>query len=156
MISLSIPGFGDLNLAHLVLDYNGTLAVDGEPVAGVSERLVRLSDDLNVHVITADTFGTVKEKLKDLPITIAVLGKDHQDQAKLAYVSGLGAECTACVGNGRNDGLMLEACALGMGVILQEGAAFQTLRSAKLVFTNIADALDILLKPLRLTASLRN
>lgn len=156
MISLSIPGFGDLNLTHLVLDYNGTLAVDGEPLPGVPERLTRLSKDLSVHVITADTFGTVKEKLCDLPVTVAVLGKDHQDQAKLCYVKGLGAEQTACIGNGRNDGLMLEACALGMGVILQEGASFQTLRSAKLVFTSITDALDILLKPLRLTASLRS
>lgn len=156
MISLTIPGFGEINLAHLVLDYNGTLAVDGEPVEGVAERLTLLSKNLNVHVITADTFGTVKEKLKGLPVTVAVLGKDHQDQAKLAYVSGLGAECTVCVGNGRNDGLMLEACALGMGVILQEGASFQTIRSANLVFTSIIDALDILLTPLRLTATLRN
>ena len=156
MINLSIPGFGDLNLEHLVLDYNGTLALDGEPLSGIAERLIRLSKDLRVHVITADTFGSVKEKLKDLPLTVVVLGKDQQDHAKLSYVNSLGAEHTVCIGNGRNDGLMLEACALGLGVILGEGACVRTLESAKLVFTSITDALDILLKPLRLTASLRS
>ena len=29
MLSTQIPGFGSLTLEHLVLDYNGTLAVDG-------------------------------------------------------------------------------------------------------------------------------
>ena len=155
MISISIPGFGSLNLAHLVLDYNGTLAVDGEPVPGVIERIERLSQDLEVHVITADTFGTVKQKFEKRPCTVSVLGKENQDQAKLAYVNNLGAELTACIGNGRNDGLMLEGCALGMAVILREGASVRTVQSADLVFTCITDALDILLNPLRLTASLR-
>jgi soluble P-type ATPase len=156
MISVSIPGFGDLNIAHLVLDYNGTLAVDGEPLPGVSHRLALLGNELSIHVVTADTFGTVKEKMKGLPVTVHVLGKDHQDLAKLAYVNDLGASRTACIGNGRNDCLMLESSALGMAVILGEGAYGQAVRSAKLVFTSITDALDILLNPFRLTASLRS
>lgn len=155
MISLSIPGYGDLNLAYLVLDYNGTLAVDGEPVDGMGERLVRLSRDLSIHVITADTFGTVRKNLEGLPVTVAVLGNEHQDQAKLDYVNSLGADATACIGNGRNDRLMIESCALGMAVILNEGAYPGTVQAAKLVFTRITDALDVLSNPLRLTAGLR-
>lgn len=155
MISLSIPGYGELNLSHLVLDYNGTLAVDGEPVDGVCERLARLSRDLAIHVITADTFGTVRNKLAGIPVTVAVLGKDRQDQAKLDYVNSLGADVTACIGNGRNDRLMIEACALGMAVILGEGAFVRTVQAATLVFTRITDALDVLSNPLRLTAGLR-
>ncbi len=155
MISLTIPGYGDLHLSHLVLDYNGTLAVDGEPVDGVCEQLVGLSRDLSIHVITADTFGTVRKKLEGVPVTVAVLGKDRQDQAKLDYVSRLGFDVTACIGNGRNDRLMIEACALGMAVILGEGAYSQTVQAADLVFTRITDALDILSNPLRLTAGLR-
>jgi soluble P-type ATPase len=155
MISLSIPGYGELNLSHLVLDYNGTLAVDGEPVDGVFERLARLSRDLAIHVITADTFGTVRNKLAGVPVTVAVLGKDRQDLAKLDYVNSLGADVTACIGNGRNDRLMIEACALGMAVILGEGAFARTVQAATLVFTRITDALDVLSNPLRLTAGLR-
>ena len=155
MIQVTIPGFGDLDLHHLVLDYNGTLAVDGRPLDGVTERLTLLSRDLSIHVITADTFGTVEKNLGHLPLKVAVLGKDHQDQAKLAYVNHLGSEITACIANGRNDRLMLQACALGMAVILNEGACSQTLQSAKLVFTRITDALDVLTHPLRLVAGLR-
>lgn len=155
MIHVSIPGYGNLELQHLVLDYNGTLAVDGQPVEGVAERLKRLSLDLSIHVITADTFGTVEKHLGHLPLTVAVLGKDRQDQAKLDYVNRLGAGITACIGNGRNDRLMLRASALGMAVILNEGACFETLQSSKLVFTRITDALDLLSHPLRLVAGLR-
>ena len=35
MIDISIPGFGPLRLECLVLDYNGTLACDGELLPGV-------------------------------------------------------------------------------------------------------------------------
>ena len=44
MISISIPGSGSLNLDHLVLDYNGTLAVDGVLLPGVKETLQSLCD----------------------------------------------------------------------------------------------------------------
>jgi len=58
MISLEIPGFGPLELRHLVCDYNGTLALDGQLLSGVAERVSALAAQLDVHVITADTFGT--------------------------------------------------------------------------------------------------
>ena len=156
MISITIPGFGELDLAHLVLDYNGTLAVDGEPLPGVVERIKRLSRDVHVHVLTADTFGTVKRIFADLPCTVHVLDKKDQDTAKLAYVKNLGLQNTACIGNGRNDWMMIDECALGMAVILPEGAFPKSILSADLVFSSIADALDVLLSPLRLTASLRS
>ncbi len=155
MISISIPGFGDLSLSHIVLDYNGTIAFDGKPVPGVMKRVDRLSRILKIHVITADTFGTVKKNFINRPCTVHVIDTMNQDEAKLAYVNGLGAEMTACIGNGRNDRMMVERCALGMAVIHREGAFPQTMQSADIVFTSITDALDALLHPLRLTASLR-
>jgi soluble P-type ATPase len=60
------------------------------------------------------------------------------------------------VGNGRNDRLMLEAAALGLAVILGEGASSATLAAADAVCLSIADALDLLIHPLRLTATLRS
>ena len=57
MIEINIPGFGDLRLSHLVLDFNGTLAVDGRLLPGVGDALTSLASQLAVHVITADTFG---------------------------------------------------------------------------------------------------
>ena len=36
MIEIDIPGYKTLHLEHLVLDYNGTLAVDGVLIDGVA------------------------------------------------------------------------------------------------------------------------
>ncbi len=156
MIRISIPGSEDLALDHLVLDYNGTLALDGQPLAGVMEVIDRLGQKIAVHVITADTFGTVEDIFTGHACRVHIIEKKNQDRAKLAYVQELGCEKTACIGNGRNDCLMLEASALGMAVILREGAFAPTLASADLVFTSIIDALEILENPLRLAATLRN
>jgi soluble P-type ATPase len=59
------------------------------------------------------------------------------------------------VGNGFDDHLMLHSAALGIAVILGEGAASKTLFEADVVCTSIASALDLLLFPQRLAATLR-
>ena len=155
MLRLDIPGYGLLRIEHLVLDYNGTLALDGRMLPGVRPRLRRLARLLEVHVVTADTFGTVRRALRGLPCRIAVLGARRQDRAKRDYVRGLGAGRTACIGNGRNDRLMLRAARLGIAVVQAEGAATEAIMASNLVSPTIADALDLLVHPLRLTAALR-
>jgi len=156
MIAIDIPGWGPVRLEHIVLDYNGTLAVDGILMSGVAERLVRLSADVTVHVITADTFGKVRQGMGDIPCRVSILPPGAQDRAKLDYVSALGAARVCAVGNGRNDRLMIEAAALGLAVILAEGAAGVSLAVADGVCLSINDALDLLIHPLRLTATLRS
>lgn len=155
MKEIRIPGFDPMTITHLVLDYNGTLAVDGKPVDGVAERLDILSKDLEVHVITADTFGCVNKAMENVPCSVTVLPPGRQDQAKLDVVKALGPANTICIGNGRNDALMLKEAALGFAVILGEGVSVAALTSADVVCTSITDALDLLIHPLRLTASLR-
>ena len=156
MLTFDIPGYKVLHLAHLVMDYNGTLAVDGKLVDGVADRLNILSRDLEIHVITADTFGLVQQQMTGLPCKVSVLGKDNQAEAKLNYVRELGLEQTVCIGNGRNDRLMLKSAALGLAVVLAEGIAGETVLAADIVCRSINDALDLLLNPLRLTATLRS
>lgn len=56
MLTIDIPGGQTLQLSHLALDFNGTIAIDGEVIAGVPERLIKLAGLLQIHVITADTF----------------------------------------------------------------------------------------------------
>ena len=155
MIEVDIPGWGPLKLEHLVLDYNGTLAVDGILYEGVAERLTRLARELEVHVLTADTFGKVREGMSGVPCEVTILSPGAQDQGKLDFVRRLGPGRTCAMGNGRNDRLMLEAVALGIAVILEEGAAAVSLAAADIVCRSIADALDLLRNPLRLTATLR-
>ena len=50
MLNLNIPGAAPLELEHLVLDYNGTLALDGDIIDGVEWRLQALSETLSIHL----------------------------------------------------------------------------------------------------------
>ena len=67
---------------------------------------------------------------------------------------GLAGTCVA-VGQGANDARMLRAAALGICVLSPEGTAVETLVGADLVVANIFEALDLLEKPIRIVASLR-
>jgi len=153
---IEIPGYGELALNHLVLDYNGTLAVDGKLIDGVKDALIKLSESLSLHVLTADTFGIAKEGLEGIPCQLTILPKDNQQRGKLRFVEDLSAGQVAAIGNGRNDQLMLKESALGIAVILEEGASVQALQSADVVCPSIVSALELLLNPLRLTATLRS
>jgi soluble P-type ATPase len=155
-MEITIPGYGRLHLEHLVMDYNGTLAVDGRLVDGVCEALTALSEELTLHVLTADTFGKAAFGLEGVPCKLSLLPDDDQHNRKRDYVVSLGAERTVSIGNGRNDQLMLKASALGIAVMLVEGIAAETLLASDVVCTSIIDALDLLRNPLRLTATLRS
>ena len=156
MIEIAIPGYMKLQLKHLVLDYNGTLAVDGELIPGVKDALKNLAKELQIHILTADTFGKVKSRIEGIPCDLSILPVENQDTGKLDYVKSLGAEHTVCMGNGRNDRLMLKEAALGIALILEEGAAVETLVEADIACTTILSALELLTNPLRLTATLRS
>jgi len=156
MLEFAIPGYGEPQIHHLVLDFNGTLARDGKLIPGVADRLAQLASFVTVHVITADTFGSVAEEMESLPCTLAHIPSSGQDKAKNAYVEKLGPETVAAIGNGRNDHLMLASAALGMAVIQEEGSATAALLAADLVIRDILAALDLLIKPKRLIATLRN
>ena len=155
MIEIVIPGSGALALQHLVLDYNGTLACDGVLLPGVREGLQVLAEKLQVHVVTADTFGQAREELAGVLCQLHILPSGKHTEAKLAYVEQLGAAACVCIGNGRNDRLMLKEAALGIAVIQAEGASSATLSAADIVTPSIKSALDLLLNPLRLIATLR-
>jgi soluble P-type ATPase len=155
MIEATVPGESALCLEHLVLDFNGTLAVDGVLIDGVAERLVRLAGNLRIHVLTGDTYGTAAAALAGLPCSAHLLGSTAQAAAKRDHVQRLGPDAVACVGNGRNDQLMMARAALAIAVLQAEGAYAPTLMAARVVVPNVLDALDLLLHPQRLAATLR-
>ena len=156
MLEVDIPGYASLHLEHLVLDYNGTLALDGRLLPGVKRRMRALGRILEIHVVTADTFGAARKALAGLRCRVSILAPRAQDRAKLGYITRLGARRTVCIGNGRNDRRMLAAASLGIAVLQAEGAASVTLAAADLVVPTITQALDLLANPLRLVASLRS
>lgn len=156
MIQVKIPGNGELALEYAVFDYNGTLAVDGKLLPGTRARLKRLASRLDVHVVTADTFGRARSALSSLPCTLTILEAGSQSEAKRAYVERLGAGKVVAFGNGRNDRDMLDAAALGLIVIQQEGACVETLSTAGIVFFDVRAAMDLLFHTKRLIATLRS
>ena len=155
MLCFDIPGRLSCEVEHLVLDYNGTLALDGTLLPGVGLALRGLSDQLTVHVLTADTFGRSALELQGLPLTLSIVPAGSQDKHKKNYVEVLGAEHCICIGNGRNDCLMLECAAVGIAVVQQECAAAAAVHSADIVAPDILSALALLQNPLRMVATLR-
>jgi soluble P-type ATPase len=156
MLEIDIPGYRALRLEHLVLDYNGTLACDGELLDGVKDRLDALAGTLRIHILTADTFGKARAQLAGIRCDLSILPAEDQDRRKLEYIQGLGSETTVCVGNGRNDRLMLREAGLGIAVVQAEGAAVRTVLTADVLSPSILTALDLLTHPLRLVATLRS
>jgi soluble P-type ATPase len=155
LLEIAIPGGEIFRLQHLILDFNGTLACDGALMPGVASGLRRLAKDLAIHVVTADTSGRAKESLVDIPCELTVLLPQNQDMAKLHYMENLEPSCCVCIGNGRNDRLMIEAAVVGIAVMQLEGAAVETILAAKVVVSDIDSALGLLLNPSRLIATLR-
>jgi len=155
MLDIEIPGFGSVKLQHLVTDFTGTLSFDGRLVPGVMERLFSLSEFLNIHVLTSDTFGTAASELKDIPCIAYVLEGDYHDIQKEEYVEKLGAGSVIAFGNGNNDRKMLRAARIGIAVAGGEGCAVDILMAGDVHVKSILDGLELLLNPKRLKATLR-
>jgi soluble P-type ATPase len=155
MIAIDIPGHRKIEAKHLVIDYNGTLAIDGKLIEGTRQLLELLGFQLAIHVLTADTFGTSKDELKTMNCRHIILNSSQQDKQKELYVINLGPENVIAIGNGRNDSLMIKKAALGILVIQQEGASGELMSVSDIVCLSINDALSLLLNPLRIIATLR-
>jgi P-type E1-E2 ATPase len=154
-IHVDLPGRGVCKLEHLLLDLNGTVALDGEIIPGVPERLAELSGDLTAYLITADTHGRAMEIGERLAARLYRIAPGDEAGQKRALVERLGPEQVVAIGNGANDAGMLAAAALGIAVLGHEGLAIVALRAADVAVGRIEDALDLLLHPPRLVATLR-
>lgn len=154
-MKIEIPGYKELDLRYLVLDYNGTIAMGGKIKESVKERIRKLAEAMEIVVLTADTYGTAEEACRDLPVRIQTFPNENALPAKMAVVEELGLDACVAIGNGRNDKLMLRASALAVAVIEQEGMCSRLLNEADVCTRSIEDALDLLLYPVRLVATLR-
>ena len=155
MIELDIPGRGTVSLRYAVFDVNGTLAVDGVLIDGVAEPLNQLRQQLEVTMLTANTHGGQARIDAQLGTTSTIIQAGSEREQKADFVESLGAEQVVAFGNGGNDVGMLKAAAIGIAVLGNEGLNVEALQAADVVATSIHDALDLLLKPKRLVATLR-
>lgn len=152
---IEIPGYKTLEINKLVLDYNGTIAIDGDIPESVKERLRILAADLDIYVLTADTHGTARQKCAGLPVTIMTFPGDSAMYEKERIIRDLGAEVSMAVGNGRNDVLMCREAVLSVTIAGREGAFSGLIAETDVTVCTIEDALDLLIKPKRLIATLR-
>ena len=155
VIRITVPGRGSHTIEHLILDLNGTISVDGRIVRGVKEKLKGLSRELEITVVTADTNRNAESLLAGLPVCLHTIRENRENEQKLAVVLEKGKDNTVSIGNGCNDVSMLRESAIGICVVGREGASAEALMASDLVVSTINDALDILLKPHRLRATLR-
>lgn len=156
MLQISLPGRDKtLKLQNLLLDLNGTLAVNGVLAEGTKERIEMLKNKFSIYLLTADTFGTGGMIAKELGIEVFKVGEINGGQDKLDFLKSLGSDKTVAIGNGFNDVLMLEEAALSIAVIGKEGCAVEALLKADIAVADINAALDLLINPMRLVATLR-
>lgn len=121
MIELNIPGRDAMQLEHLVMDVNGTLATDGRLLTRLVRPILNVKSRLAVHLITADTYGKQGDIDFALGLQAVRLAREDQAQQKAEYVKSLGADRVVAIGNGANDALMLKEAALGIACWARKG-----------------------------------
>jgi P-type E1-E2 ATPase len=151
-IEIPVPGAETIRIRRVVLDFNGTLALDGALLAGVVPRLRALAKLIPLTVLTADTFGTAAKALSRLPLTVHTVrsGRD-----KAAFVARCPPAGVAAIGNGTNDALMFRQATLSVAILGPEGLSTAALRSANIIVPSATAALDLLLQSKRVSATLR-
>ncbi|MBE9547737.1 MAG: ATPase P [Proteobacteria bacterium] len=155
MLNIVVPGMGNLEVKQLVLDLNGTISLDGEMIEGVAERLDRLSRLVDIFVVTSDTRGNAERVTRGLRVRLHKIKEGAEDVQKLELVRGTGEGETVSIGNGSNDVLMLKESLIGICVLGGEGSSVGAVMAADIIVSDINAALDLLLKPDRLVATLR-
>jgi soluble P-type ATPase len=152
---IQIPGRDSLDLKHVIFDYNGTIAIDGKLIKGVADKINQLSHQIEFHVITADTYGTVEKELASVNCQLINLSKSKEYQNKTDYLAFLGKDNTLSVGNGFNDKALLKQSVLGISLIQDEGVCVETLMASDIVCKSIMDVFAYIETPNRLKATLR-
>jgi len=152
---IEIVNFKTLNIQHIVCDYNGTIAKDGMVLPEIKALFDELSKVYTLHVLTADTFGSVHAQLEAYDVKIKVLSTDDHTEEKAVYICELGKDLCVALGNGNNDAAMLSVASVGIAVMGDEGCAKDALMSSDVMCKSITEALSLILQSKRLIATLR-
>ncbi len=152
---IDIPGWGNIEIENIVIDLNGTVATDGRVPLDVKEKINSLSGQAKIYILTADTQGTAHKEILGMNAELIKIPDEDSKQGKLDFLKTLNPEMTVAIGNGSNDQLILKEAALGVSVLGDEGVSVSAMKSADIMVKNIQNALDLLSKPKRLIATLK-
>jgi soluble P-type ATPase len=154
MIPIQRPGQEPLEIDFILIDFEGALASDRRVHPKAKDKINLLSKRTKIYILTKEEKERVEEVLKKVKAEIIYSTEGESSQKKVDLLRQLGATRTVAVGNGTDDGPMMEEAVFGLCVIGKEGASSEAVKNADVVFTDILDALDFLLKPLRQKATL--
>jgi soluble P-type ATPase len=149
MIILQRPGRTHLEIEFILLNFEGTLATDRRIHPKAKDKLNLLSKRTNIYILTKGEQEAIQEILKKVKAEVVYFEEGEVSQGKLDLLRQLGATKTVAIGNGVDDVPMIEEAGLGICIIDVEGASGEAIKKADVIFTNILDALDFLLKPMR-------
>ena len=155
-MEIKISGFGDYNIHNVVFDLNGTLMIDGKISENVEDRIKQLSNLLNVLIASSDIHGNLQDIATELGVKFCRLNPGTTAQQKLEIIQNLGADSTIAIGNGSNDVSMLKAAAIGIAIVGREGGSSKAIDAADFVCSDICDAIDCIINPTRIIATLRD
>jgi P-type E1-E2 ATPase len=154
MITIQRPGQEPLEIDFILIDFEGTLALDRRVHPKTKDKINLLSKRTKIYILTTGEKENVDETLNKVKAEIIYLTEGKSSQQKLDLVRQVGEERTVVIGNGIDDALMIEEAGFGICVLSKEGISLETMKKADVLFTNILEALDFLLKPLRQKATL--
>jgi len=152
---VNIHGREEIKITQVILDFNGTIAIDGKLVNGVADEINRLANSLDFYVVTADTYGTVAKELIGVNCQIINLSNSEEFRDKLDVLIKLGKNETLCVGNGFNDRIVLKESVLGISILQEEGLNVDALIASDFVCKSIIDVFSCIENPDRIKATMR-
>lgn len=153
-MQFSIPGSAEpLIINSLILDLNGTLAIDGKVIEGVAERIQVLRErSLRLFLFTGDTHGNAQKIADELGLEVRVTRNADE---KAAEAMKLDPGTCATIGNGKIDAKLFRTVRLRIATLQAEGVHIDTLLAADIVVPSILDALELFINEKRLVATLR-
>jgi P-type E1-E2 ATPase len=154
MISIERAGQNNLEIEFILLDFEGTLASDRRVHPKAKDKINLLSKRTKIYILTGVEKETVENVLRKVKAEIIYLTGERNSQQKLDLLRQLGPAKTVVIGNGLDDAPMIAEAGLGICILGKEGASAEVMMKSDIVVTNIIDALDFLLKPLRQKATL--
>jgi soluble P-type ATPase len=154
MISVGRPGQSNLEIEFILIDFEGTLASDRRVHPKAKDKINLLSKRTKIYILAKEEKKLVEERLRKVKAEIVYVTEGEASLRKLDLLRKLGAKQCVAIGNGADDAPMIEEAGFGICVLGKEGTSLETMKKADAVFTDILDALDFLLKPLRQKATL--
>lgn len=154
MITILRPGQEPLEFDFILIDFEGTLASDRRIHPKAKDKINLLSKRTKIYILTKGEKERVEEALRRVKAEIIYLREGEASKQKLDLLLNVGASRAVVVGNGIDDVPLMKEAGFRMAIIGKEGTSIELIQTADIVFTNIVDALDFLLKPLRQKATL--